>query len=259
VRAGLAAAVVVALVTGAHAEPWLEAIRSRGVLRVGVKVDAPPFGSLDVAGRPVGFEVDLARFFARVLFDDDHRAALVPVTTATRFEALQAGRVDLLMATVTATDERGRLLELSAPYFMAASLVLARKGSGVRGLSDLAARPVAVVRDSVQWQDVAELQPRALLRRVGSVEEGVGAVRRGWADAFVYDDVVLLSLTRDDPALEVVGAPLVPRAYVVAARPQDAGLIRWVNGWLARMRRDGSYDELWRRHFGPFEARLVGG
>jgi hypothetical protein len=31
-----------------------------------------------------------------------------------------------------------------------------------------------------------------------------------------------------------------------------------VNGWLARMRRDGSYVVLWRRHFRAFEARLVG-
>jgi ABC-type amino acid transport substrate-binding protein len=46
---------------------------------------------------------------------------------------------------------------------------------------------------------------------------------------------------------------------VVAARREDAALIRWVNGWLARMRRDGSYDELWHRHFGPFESHLVGG
>jgi len=31
-----------------------------------------------------------------------------------------------------------------------------------------------------------------------------------------------------------------------------------VNGWLAKMRRDGSYSGLWRRYFGPFESRLVG-
>jgi len=76
-----------------------------------------------VHGRPVGFEIDLARYLARVLFDDERRARLVPVTTATRFAELQAGRVDLLIATVTATDERRRLAELSEPYFVSASLV----------------------------------------------------------------------------------------------------------------------------------------
>src|SRR5256885_4063136 len=49
-----------------------------------VKTDAPPFGSRDVHGRPVGFEIDLARYLARVLFDDERRARLVPGTTADR-------------------------------------------------------------------------------------------------------------------------------------------------------------------------------
>ena len=259
VSAWIAAALVLAVATGAQAESTVDAVRARGTLRVGVKTDAPPFGSIDAAGRPVGFEIDLARFFARVLFDDDRRAELVAVTTATRFEALRAGRVDLLIATVTATEDRQRQLELSEPYFMAASLLLVQKASGVQGLADLVARPVTVVRDSVQAHDIGILQPRALVSAVGSVAEGVDAVRSGQSDAFVYDDVVLLAVAQSDAALRIVGRPLAPRPFVVAARKDDAQLIRWVNGWLARMRRDGSYGEIWRRYFQPFESHLVGG
>ena len=245
--------------SGAQAESSVDVVRARGALRVGVKADAPPFGSTDTAGHPVGLEIDLARFFARVLFDDDRRVELVPVTTATRFDVLQAGRIDLLIATVTATDERRRRMELSEPYFMAASRLLVRADSEVRGLADLSGRPVAVLTASVQAQDIVQLQPRALVRALGSVADAVQAVRSGRCDAFVYDDVVLLSVVRRDPALRIAGTPLVPRPFVVAARQEDAALIRWVNAWLARMRRDGSYGELWRRHLGPFEAHLIGG
>ena len=259
VSAWIVAALVLAVASGAQAESTVDAVRARGTLRVGVKTDAPPFGSIDAAGRPIGFEIDLARFFARVLFDDDRRAELVAVTTATRFEALRAGRVDLLIATVTATEDRQRQMELSEPYFMAASLLLVQKASGVQGLADLVARPVTVVRDSVQAHDIGILQPRALVSAVGSVAEGVDAVRSGQSDAFVYDDVVLLAVAQSDAALRIVGRPLAPRPFVVAARKDDAQLIRWVNGWLARMRRDGSYGEIWRRYFQPFESHLVGG
>jgi len=75
----------------------------------------------------------------------------------------------------------------------------------------------------------------------------------------VYDDVVLLELAARDPALRVVGQPIAPRPYAIAARKGDTGLIRWVNGWLAKLRRDGSYGALWRRYFAPFESRLVAG
>src|SRR5262249_31393513 len=107
-----AVAFVLTLGTCAHAESSLDDIRTRGLIRVGVKTDAPPFGFLDGHGRPAGFEIDLARFLARVLFDDDRRAQLVPVTTGTRFGALQTGVVDLLIATITATEERRSQAEL---------------------------------------------------------------------------------------------------------------------------------------------------
>jgi polar amino acid transport system substrate-binding protein len=70
---------------------------------------------------------------------------------------------------------------------------------------------------------------------------------------------VVLGLAQRDAALRVTGAPIRPRPYVVAARKGDTGLIQWVNGWLAKMRRDGSYGRMWRRYFGAFESHLMGG
>lgn len=242
----------------AWADSSLEAIRARGSLRVGVKTDAPPFGSLDAAGRPVGFEIDLAKLFARVLFDSDRKVEFMPVTTATRFELLKEGRVDLLVATVTVTEARQSQMELSDPYFMSASLILVTRASKVEKLADLAGRRIAVVRSSIQQRDVGNVQPRASLVEVASVADGTRAVKGGQADALVYDDVEVLRIAQADPELRVTGLPIRARPYAVAARKDDTGLIRWVNGWLARIRRDGSYVDLWRRYFAPYESRLVG-
>jgi ABC-type amino acid transport substrate-binding protein len=245
--------------TVACAGASVDGIRERGVLRVGVKTDAPPFGWRDARGRQAGFEADLARFFARVLFDDERRAEFVPVTTQTRFDALAQGRVDLVIATVTATAERRGQAELSDAYFNSASLLLVRRGSPLRELADAAGRRVAVVDGSIQQRDLAELGPRAIPAVVESVAAGVRGVRSGLVEAFLYDDVVLLGLAQADSSFRVTGAPIRPRPYAVAARKGDTELIRWVNGWLARMHRDGSYTVLWRRYFQPFESRLVGG
>jgi ABC-type amino acid transport substrate-binding protein len=249
----------VALVSTVAADPLLDAIRSRGVLRVGVKADAPPFGYVTPDGRRAGFEVDLARLFARVLFGDDTRVEFVTMTTATRFTALETGRVDLVLATITLTGERRRLAELSAPYFVSGSLLLVAGSSPVAGVRDLAGHRVAIVRGAVQEHDLLEAQPQAVVRPVASFAEGVGAVRGGQADAFLYDDVVLLRMAQGDAALRVIGKPLRPRPYVIAAPTGEVELIHWVNRWLAKIRRDGTYDDLWRRHFDAFESRLVKG
>src|SRR2546430_17314453 len=117
-RAWAAVATLLAMGTGAYAESTLDAIRARGVLRVGAKMDAAPFGSLHAAGRPIGFEIELARLFARVLLDDDARVKFVPVTTATRFGILQAGGVRLLVATVNAAGKGREPAELSKPSLL---------------------------------------------------------------------------------------------------------------------------------------------
>jgi ABC-type amino acid transport substrate-binding protein len=255
----LAIAAMLAVVTRTSAESSLDAIRGRGELRVGVRTDVPLLGFRGAGGGITGFEIDLARYLARVLFDDERQVQLVPVTAANRFEELQAGRVDLLLATVTATDERRELAELSDPYFMSGTLILVPASSDLRRTGDLDGRRVAVLRRSVHERDVPERHARVVLRTVESVLDGVRAIRSGDADAFVHDDVPLLMLAHNDAQLRVIGPPLVPRPYVAAARKGDTGLIRWVNGWLARMRRDGSYVHMWRRYFQPFESRLVGG
>ncbi|PWB63815.1 MAG: ABC transporter substrate-binding protein, partial [Deltaproteobacteria bacterium] len=66
----------------------LDDARSRGKLLVGVKTDFPPFGYLDPAGKPQGFDVDIARYLARALFEDEGRLELVPVTSGSRIPFL---------------------------------------------------------------------------------------------------------------------------------------------------------------------------
>jgi ABC-type amino acid transport substrate-binding protein len=250
--------IVLALAACALAQSSLDAIVERGVLRVGVKADAPPFGFVDGRGQLAGFDLDLARVLATVLFDDERRIQFLRVTTASRFEALRSGQVDLVMATITATEERRAYAELSESYFISGSLLLVPRTSRIERVEDAAGRRIAVVRGSVQERDLAEVQARAVPVPLESVAAAVRAVKSNQVDAFLYDDVVLLELARQDGALRVTGLPLRPRPYVAAARKGDVELIRWVNGWFARIRRDGSYAALWRRYFGAFESQLVG-
>jgi ABC-type amino acid transport substrate-binding protein len=111
----------------------LDDARSRGKLLVGVKTDFPPFGYLDAAGNPQGFDVDVARYLARALFEEEGRLELVPVTSGSRIPFLYSEWIDLIVATMTVTEDRRRVLDFSDPYFASASLLLVPGGSGSRG------------------------------------------------------------------------------------------------------------------------------
>src|SRR3981081_363220 len=52
----------------ASAQSTLETVKKRGKLIAGVKTDFPPFGTVDAAGKNVGFDVDVAHRFAKALF-----------------------------------------------------------------------------------------------------------------------------------------------------------------------------------------------
>ena len=250
-------AAVVGTATIAGAQSTLDAVKKRGKLIAGVKTDFPPFGTVDSAGKNVGFDVDVAHRFAKALFNDEQQVELVAVTSGNRIPFLQSGKIDIVIATVTITDERRQVVEFSEPYFMSGSLLLVPKSSTVKSLDDLAGKTVAVVQGAIQDRDVEQLQPKAMRVKFGKVSEAVLAVKGGRADAYVHDDIVILSLAKENPDLKAVGTPFMPRPYGIAVRKGDVEFVKWVNAQLAAMKADGTYDRLWKKYFADVEGNLV--
>jgi ABC-type amino acid transport substrate-binding protein len=241
----------------AEAQSTLETVRKRGKLIAGVKTDFPPFGSVDASGKNLGFDVDVAHLFAKALFNDEHQVELVAVTSGNRIPFLQSGKIDIIIATVTITDERRQVVEFSDPYFLSGSLLLVPKASTVKGLDDLAGKTIAVVQGAIQDKDVEQLQPKANRIKFGKVSEAMLAVKGGRAEAYAHDDVLVLTLVRENPDLKAVGSPFMPRPYGIAVRKGDVEFIKWVNGELAKLKRDGTYDRMWKKYFADVEGSLV--
>jgi len=257
-RALLAGAVALAVVAGvAEAQSTLETVKKRGKLIAGVKTDFPPFGYVDASGKNLGFDVDVAHLFAKALFRDDNQVELVAVTSGNRIPFLQSGKIDIIIATVTVTDERKQVVEFSDPYFLSGSLLLVPKASAAKGLDDLAGKTVAVVQGAIQDKDVEQLQPKANRIKFGKVSEAVLAVKGGRADAYAHDDVLVLTRVRENADLKAVGKPFMPRPYGIAVRKGDTDFIKWVNAELAKMKQDGTYDRLWKKFFADVESNLV--
>ncbi len=78
-----------------------EEIRQRNRWIVGVKCDAPPFGYINVQGKNAGFDVEIARWFARYAFGREQRVSFVCAPTPAREPLLNTSRVDLVISTFT--------------------------------------------------------------------------------------------------------------------------------------------------------------
>jgi ABC-type amino acid transport substrate-binding protein len=249
--AGMAALLLASPASGGG----LDDARSRGKLLVGVKTDFPPFGYLDPSGKPAGFDVDVARYLARALFEEEGRLELVPVTSGSRIPFLYSDWIDMIVATMTVTEDRKRVLDFSDPYFVSSSLLLVPAGSALRGIEDLAGRTVAVLEGSVQEKDLEQVAPGAKRVAFRNMEEAVAALRGKQVDALCQDDMPILALAKDRRDLKVTGKPILPRPYAIAVRKGDDQTLRWVNDKLSAMKKDGTYDRLREKYFGAAAGR----
>jgi len=236
----------------------LEDARRRGKHLAGVKTDSPPFGYLDSSGTPQGIDIEIGRYLAKTLCGDYVLGLeLVPVTSGGRITFLYGHWVDIIVASMTITEDRRKVLEFSEPYFLSGSLLLVRKESAVRDLADLSGKNVAVIEGEVQEKDIEESAPQAKMVRFRNISEALLALRDNQVDAFCQDDVIILELVKENPDLQAAGKPFKVRPYALAVRKGEVEFIHWVDVQLARMKEDGTYQSLMRKYFGESESFLI--
>ncbi len=129
----------VATAVPAAAGPTLDAVTERGVLRCGVRGGLVGFSAIEADGEWAGLDVDFCRAVAAAVLGDRKKVEFVPLDTAARFPALQAGDIDVLIRNTTWTFTRDTSLGvefLAATYYDGQGF-LARKSLGAKSLRDL--------------------------------------------------------------------------------------------------------------------------
>ncbi|MCA1755759.1 MAG: transporter substrate-binding domain-containing protein [Spirochaeta sp.] len=91
-----------------------EASEQNEPLRVGMDLRYPPFETRDAAGDPEGISVDVAEAFGEFL---GRPVEIVDTNFASLIPALNAGEIDVIIASMSRTEERQQAIEFSEPYF----------------------------------------------------------------------------------------------------------------------------------------------
>ncbi|MGF1515721.1 MAG: transporter substrate-binding domain-containing protein [Elainellaceae cyanobacterium] len=193
----------------------LDTIRERGRLVVAVKANAPPLGFRGDSGQLQGLEIDLARQLAATLLGDPAAVELVPVANTARIPALLDDRVDAVIARLTVTERRARLVNFSHPYYYDGAALVTRRPE-LQTLADIGAGPVAVLTgsntiDALRWH-----LPAAALVGVASYEEALSLLESGEAVAFGGDASVLTGWTQEYSGYWLLPTLLSTEALAVA-------------------------------------------
>lgn len=192
----------------------LQEIERRGHLIVGVKENLRPLGFRDEAGELAGLEIDLAHWLAEQLLGDAEAVVFQPLTNQERLSMLLDDRVDLVIARLTATVSRSRLIDFSTPYYLDGTALISRSG-GLQSLSDLRQQTIAVLSGADTIAVMRFYLPTARLVSVESYEQAKTLLDSNQAAAFAADASVLAGWVQEDPQYQLVPTLLSTEALAV--------------------------------------------
>lgn len=225
-----------------RADDALAAIRARGRIVVGVKKDVLLWGYQDPrSGELSGMEVDLARSLARKL---GVALELVGLRSVERIEALDSGRVDVLIATLSDSPERREQVAMVQPHYYSSGVnLLARKSEHFRAWSELKNRRICGRRGSYYNREVT-VRYGADVVAFHSLEWALQAVREGRCSALIYDDTAIVALLQRPEWASEFEMPMstiyrLPWAVAVARKNAASALEKALSGVVVGWHRDG--------------------
>jgi polar amino acid transport system substrate-binding protein len=211
----------------------------------------PPFQALDEAGRPVGFDVDLARAIAAQWGVE---AQIEGLGFDGLVDAVYAGRIDSAISALPYQPERTQDVAFSDAYFEAGLVLVTPAGSDVvASVNDLTGRRLAV-----EWGSEGDVQARLLRRRFPNLalapldtpQAALLAVAEGQADAALVDHISALQFTASDQRLSISPQVVVSDPYVIVLPRKAPELQAQVAQALRALQADGTLDALEARWFG---------
>jgi aspartate/glutamate/glutamine transport system substrate-binding protein len=205
-----------------YTDNLLDDIRQRGYLIIGVKYDSPPFGFLDADSSLKGLEIELAHELADRILGDPKAVKFVQVNTSTRVAALNARQLDFVLATMTITPERAKVVNFTSPYYEAAQGVMVKEDSNIRGIEELEGRRVIYVIGSTGEANLRRVLKNADLLGFKSSTEAFTAFNSGRADAFSTDDSILYGFLHEYCGLRLLNERISTEPYGVAFRREPA-------------------------------------
>ncbi|CCH68395.1 ABC-type amino acid transport/signal transduction systems, periplasmic component/domain [Richelia intracellularis HH01] len=185
----------------------LSEIQHRSYVRIAVKDNVRPLAFKDVKGNLQGLEIDLAQRLATDLLGKDANMKLVTMANRDRLPMIFNHKVDLVIARVTSTTSRSRIVSFSIPYYLDGTL-LVTKDTSLERLQDLATRKIGVLNNSSTIASLKFYLPNAELVGVSSYKQGKELLENNTIAAFAADGSVLAGWVQEYPQYHLITTKL---------------------------------------------------
>lgn len=244
------------VLTGCHAQSAadqdvLANAKKTDTITWGVKADTKLLGLTDVRdGKQKGFEIDIAKALTKQILGKKGQTKFVTVTSQSRIPILKNGNVDAIIATMTITPERKKILEFSNSYFDAGQSLLVKNNSPIKRVQDLNHRTIIGVVGSNSVETVKKFAPDAKILQLPDYAQALVALKSGQGDALTTDNSILGGMAVENPGYKVQGKPFTDEPYGIGLNKHQDKMRKSLNKALKEIQANGTYNKLVIKWFG---------
>ena len=226
-------------------------------VKVGIASEPyPPFAAPDASGNWTGWEVDIIDAVCKAAEMD---CVVTPVAWEGIIPSLTGGQIDAIMASMTITEERMKVIDFSDKYYNTPAVIVTAKSSDIQPTPESLAGKIVGVQASTIHQAYAQAHfPDAAEIRIYQTQDeanqdlAAGRIDATQADSIAIDDFMatdagkacceIAGAVADDPAILGSGVG-------VGLRKGDEALKEKFNAGIKKILEDGTYDEVGKKYF----------
>ena len=237
-----------ALGTGmAHADQ-LDTIMAAKKIRVAIDMAVPPYSMKDDKLKLIGNDVETAELLAK---DLGLELEFVPTVLSNRVPFLQTGKADIVVASLSVTPEREKVIDFSVPYAQILAVVAGPKGLQINGFDDLKGKRVATTRGSNNDKVVTTGAKDAQVVRYDDDATLVTAAVSGQADIIATSPAIVSTVLAKAPQKDMVTKFTMSTVPLgIGMRKDEPALKAWINDWITKNLANGKLQAIYKKYHG---------
>ncbi|MGD7048493.1 substrate-binding periplasmic protein [Rossellomorea marisflavi] len=234
-------------------EGAMEKIKEEGTIRVGLMGTYQPYNFLNDNKEMDGFDADIAKEVAKRL---DVKVKFVTQDFSGMIAGLKADKFDVVISQMTITDERKKQMAFSDPYITNSVKVIVKEDDkDIQSVDDFKGRDIGVglgTNDETYLR--TELLPKVgdfTIKTYDDVFTSLKDLDAGRIDATINNMYALKPIVEKNGFnIKAVGEPIKSDQAGIAAKKGNEDIIKAINPVLADMKKDGTYNEIFKKWFG---------
>ena len=234
---------------GSEAATWEDELGTKGVLRVGMAADYPPYESYDAQGNVVGLDADFAAMIAENL---GLELEIVPMDFDTIISAVTAGTVDMGISCFSYTEERAKSVLFTDTYMISAQSCMTSTEYGIDSLEDLNGGLVGAGNGTTGMEVAEALAPEyGFTTQPGEIAVMSESLKAGAMQAIITEQCVVKAYIDANPGkFQMIEEALTEEEIKAITNLNNKLLVEEVNKIIEDFMDSPAYEELIVKWFG---------